>query len=78
MLALCGGEAGWWTYAYNVPEHAAMLQERLEENMVRYRVSFNNDDLPRGGATCWTGPMPGCCNQKNEVRCKTLLKVNEC
>ena len=37
-LALYGGDKAHCTHAYNVPEHAAMLQERLEENLVRYRV----------------------------------------
>lgn len=27
-----------WTRAYNLPEHTGMLVERLEENIVRYRV----------------------------------------
>ena len=39
VISLCGGDWGRWQIAYNVPEHAAMLQERLEENLIRYRVS---------------------------------------
>lgn len=39
-LALCGGSRKQWQLAYNVPEHAAMLQERIEENTVRYRGNY--------------------------------------
>ena len=38
MVAICGGDRAKWTNAYNVPESAAMLQERLEENIVHFRV----------------------------------------
>ena len=42
IIALCGGSQAYWKHAYNVPEHAAMLQERLEENTVRYRVGVSS------------------------------------
>lgn len=38
LLSICGGDLRTWAQAYNLPEHTAQLQERLEENLVRYRV----------------------------------------
>ncbi|KAK9802738.1 hypothetical protein WJX73_005182 [Symbiochloris irregularis] len=40
LLSLCGGDLRTWAQAYNLPEHSAMLQERLEENLVRYRGNY--------------------------------------